>query len=173
MCIYRSWTRLQDTYSVSFLCQVMKIAVWFDLYSAGKRGRREWTWLLFGQVVLEMMLTSVLARPVKPTLRVHHGATARACMNDCQISRVRMFLLFYSIYKKTISNSIPCITCFSCIPLYKLLPFMHKSFLSCSIINLVFISPWHNESEKIFNYLLRNSRKKSNLTVQLAWLMRV
>lgn len=28
---YRSWTRLQDT-------QVMKIGVWFDLYSAGREG---------------------------------------------------------------------------------------------------------------------------------------
>jgi len=61
-----------------FLSQVMKIGVWFDLYSAGREGEGKGHDCCFGQVVLEMMPTRVLVRPVKPTLRVHHGATARA-----------------------------------------------------------------------------------------------
>lgn len=56
----------------------MKIAVWSDLHSAGRKGDGDGHDCCLGKELLEMILTSVLVRPVMPTLRIQYGATARA-----------------------------------------------------------------------------------------------
>jgi len=51
----------------------MKIAVWFDLYSAGREGEGDEHDCCLDNLCWKNDDKCLIARPVNPTLRVHYG----------------------------------------------------------------------------------------------------